>query len=193
MSGAAAPFVSHVGVYNEVFADDFETDKGWTIVTDPGCTGGNWQRGVPIACSTPRGDPPADFDGSGRCFLTQNNTSATSCNTDVDGGWTRLISPTFDLAGLQNPVLRFAYWWRNDDLDNDPYVVEVSNDGGANWVAVETFVNLSGEWRVAEYHVMEYIPLTATMRLRFSVADIPNNSIDEGALDAVRIFDVTCP
>ncbi|HVP13394.1 MAG TPA: hypothetical protein VMV94_19635, partial [Phycisphaerae bacterium] len=192
-SGPAAPFVSYVGVYHEVFVDNFETDKGWTIVTDPGCLGGNWQRAVPIPCSTPRGDPPTDYDGSGRCFVTQNNLSATSCNTDVDGGWTRLISPTFSLAGLHNPRLRFAYWWYNDDLDGDPYMVEVSNDGGASWVMLQTFVNLRGEWHVAEYEVVNYIPLTSTMKLRFSVADIPNNSVDEGALDAVSVFDVTCP
>ncbi|HVP13396.1 MAG TPA: hypothetical protein VMV94_19645 [Phycisphaerae bacterium] len=192
-SGPAAPFVSYVGVYSEVFADNFETDKGWTIVTDPGCSGGHWQRAVPIPCSTPRGDPPRDYDGSGRCFVTQNNLSATSCNTDVDGGWTRLISPTFSLADVQNPRLRFAYWWYNDDLDGDPYMVEVSNDGGASWAVIHTIVNLRGGWRVAEYELASYIPLTSTMKLRFSVADIPNNSIDEGALDAVVVFGVSCP
>jgi hypothetical protein len=192
-SGPGAPFVSYVGVYNEVLADNFQTNKGWTVVTDAACTGGAWERAVPVACSTPRGDPPADFDGSGRCFLTQNNTSATNCNTDVDGGWTRLISPTFSLAGMQDPMLRFAYWWRNDDLDSDPYRVEVSNDNGASWVTIATIVNQPAQWRVVEYHVADYIALTSTMRLRFSVEDIPNNSVDEGALDAVVVFGVTCP
>jgi hypothetical protein len=30
------------------------------------------------------------------------------------------------------------------------------------------------------------------MVLRFSATDYPNNSIDEGGVDAVRVFDVVC-
>ncbi|MCP4581989.1 MAG: hypothetical protein GY839_10245, partial [candidate division Zixibacteria bacterium] len=65
-----------------VFEDDFETDKGWTI--NGTAVAGMWERGVPA--NWDRGDPSADYDGSGQCFLTDNDI--TQNNSDVDDGWT---------------------------------------------------------------------------------------------------------
>jgi hypothetical protein len=45
---------------------------------------------------------------------------------------------------------------------------------------------------VRNIHVADYIPLTATVRVRFSVQDIPNNSLTEAGIDAVQVFDVQC-
>jgi len=89
--------------------------------------------------------------------------------------------------------LRFAYWWRNDNQDGDPYVAEVSNDNGTSWTTLDTIVNQPAGWQIAEYYIADYVALTSAMKFRFSVADTPDNSIDEGALDAVLIFDLVCP
>ena len=190
--GAAQPFTAFVGTFIGIFADDFEADLGWTVESDPSVTGGEWERDIPLPCATYRGDPPEDYDGSGHCLLTENNTSPASCNTDVDGGPAWVISPTIDLAGTTNPVLRFAYWWRNDDQDGDPFTVEVSNDDGGSWVLVDTIVNQPEEWLVAEYALAGYVTPTATVKIRFGAADNPNNSINEGAVDAVEVFEVQC-
>jgi hypothetical protein len=186
-SGApSAVYTAFVGEVIIILNDDFESDQGWTV-ENVSLTDGAWQRGVPADDGT-AGDPTTDFDGSGQCYLTANRAG----NSDVDGGPTRLISPVFDLSDATNPVFRYARSWANDDFDSDPFDVEVSNDGGLTWTRIERVVNTSGGWVKREAYLTDYITLTAQMKVRFSAMDNPNNSIDEGGVDAVRIFDIHC-
>jgi len=192
-SAPALPFVAFVGQFLSLFADDFEADLGWTVWNDPSLTGGAWQRGVPVNCN--RGDPPADYDGSGKCFLTENNP--LNCNSDVDWGPTLLLSPVFDLSGTFDPVLNYARWLTCDDAatypgDQDYLVVEVSNDGGATWTELETVAHSDG-WVVRSFNLLDFVTPTAQVLIRFTADDTPNNSVTEAAIDAVRVFDVTCP
>ena len=186
------PFVSFVGTFVSVLADNFQTDQGWTVESDPSLTGGEWERAIPSTDGS-YDEPMMDFDGSGYCFVTQN-----SYHGDVDYGPTMVISPTFDLSGLTNPVLRYARWWANDDQDDDPYDVEIgvynTGSGAWDWYLVEHVVNIEPGWTQVAYYVLDYVPaLSDQMRMRVSVNDTPNNSRDEAALDAVEVFDVSCP
>jgi len=188
---AGAPgtvYVAYVGTYISILDDDFESDLGWTVENDPSLTDGAWERGVP-ADDGVDGDPLMDYDGSGQCYLTANRLG----NSDVDGGPTYLLSPVLDLSGTTNPVLRYARWWSNDDQDSDPFRVEVSNDGGSTWTLLEEVVNIPSGWVERSFYLAEYIGLTDQMVLRFSASDNPNNSKDEGAVDAVQVFDIQCP
>ena len=172
-----------------VFADDFETDKGWTV-EDIDIISGSWERGVPIGDGT-RGDPVSDYDGSGQCYLTGNAPG----NSDVDGGPTRLISPTFDLSGTNDPELRYARWFTNDDHDEDRLDVEISDDNGASWTLIESVADIEGEeaaWVVVTISILDYVDLTSQIKVRFSVADVPNNSKTEAAVDDVKISFVHC-
>ncbi|MEZ6243969.1 MAG: GC-type dockerin domain-anchored protein [Phycisphaerales bacterium] len=164
---------------------NFETAPGWTVVNDPSLTAGAWQIGIPL--NNGRGDPPADFDGSGRCYLTSNAFG----DSDVDGGPTRLISPPFDLSGATDPVLSFAAWFSNSANDADRLEIELSPDGGA-WTSVESIANQGDLWFERSYRIADYIALSAGVRVRFSVADVPNNSVLEAALDAFKIFEALC-
>ena len=53
-----------------------------------------------------------------------------------------MISPTIDMSGKTNPVLRYARWWFNDDQDGDPMDVEISNNDGGTWYPIETVTNI---------------------------------------------------
>ena len=185
--GAAEPFVAYAGTFISILSDDFEADLGWTVWSDPSVTGGEWERGVPVGGGD-RMDPPTDYDGSGQCFLTEN----VDGNSDLDGGPTQLISPLLDLSGTSDPVLRLAYWWGNDDQDGDPMDIEVSSDGGDTWTLIETISNVPAEWFEWSAYLADHVALTATVRIRISVSDNPNNSIDEAGIDAVEVFDVYC-
>ncbi len=160
-----------------VLDDNFEQDRGWTV-QNVNLQTGAWVRGIPGNWG--RGDPPRDADGSGRCYVTGNTQ-----NEDVDGGPTILISPVFSLAG-GNGLIELSYWMYNDDGD-DSLVLEISNDGGTTWTTVRSWLGGSGGWNRFSFVASRYITPTATMRIRLSVADNPNNSVTEAAIDAVRI------
>ncbi len=184
--GPAEPFSATVATVVNVLLDDFEADLGWTVVSEL-LTDGAWERGLPADDGT-AGDPLADYDGSGQCYLTANRLG----NSDLDGGPTRLISPPLDLSGAQSVVLRYARSWANDDQDGDPLDVEVSADDGLTWMLVEHVVNIAPGWVAQEWDLAGVVELTSTMRLRFSAADYPNNSLDEGAIDAVAVIALSC-
>jgi hypothetical protein len=186
-AGAAAPFASLVGNYISILDDNFESDLGWTVYSTPGMVSGAWQRAIPGGWAD--GSPPEDYDGSGKCFATDNRSGY-----DVDGGPTYLTSPLLDLSVSDGPVLRFAEWFTCDDLmppAQDFLDVHVSSNDGATWVQVAHIPSHS-EWATHEVHVADYIPLTATVRVRFTAVDSPNNSRTEAGIDAVEIFDVQC-
>ena len=189
LDAPASVYSAIVATLTIILDDDFETDQGWTVEDDPSLTSGSWERGLPAGDGT-RGDPVTDYDGSGQCYLTDNQAG----DSDVDGGPTRLISPTLDLSGTVGPVLRYARWFTcDDDLPpaQDYLDVEVSDDDGASWTLIESVPSTEG-WVERTIHIADYVGLTSQVRVRFSVTDNPNNSIDEAGIDAVEVFDLAC-
>ncbi|MCP3904804.1 MAG: hypothetical protein GY715_14345, partial [Planctomycetes bacterium] len=175
-----------VGAELTGFTQDFETSTGWTVV-NTAITGGGWEVGVPAGDGL-RGDPTEDFDGSGQCFLTQNQAG----NSDVDGGPTTLTSELIDATGHTDPTVSYARWFTKDDPDEDAFVVELTDDDGASWAEIEnTTVEISG-WEVKTVRILDHADVTDQMRLRFSVTDNPNNSVVEAAVDAILIRSLEC-
>ena len=186
-----APFSLYsavVATLTTYLADDFEDHLGWTV-EDIDIETGTWERGVPAADGS-RGDPTVDADGSGQCYVTDNRLG----NYDVDGGPTRLISPTLDLSMTTNPIVRFAVWFNCDDdtpPSQDFMDIEASDDGGASWALVATLDNTDG-WAAYTVPLANYITPTGQVQLRFSVADSPNNSVTEAGIDAFEVYELTC-
>ncbi|MHC5002678.1 MAG: hypothetical protein ACYTJ0_06110, partial [Planctomycetota bacterium] len=117
------------------FADALDRAGEWTVEIAGGLTDGAWEIGVP-AGGGDRGDPPTDADGSGGCALTDN----VSGNSDVDNGLTTLTSPTMD-ASVEIAYVSYWRWYSNSSgtgAYQDTFVVQVSDDGGASWVELET-------------------------------------------------------
>ena len=191
-----APGVVHaadVGNALVVFADDFETNTGWSAV-NLGASSGDWQRGVPVDDSGWDYDPAADYDGSGSCYLTQNQTG----NTDVDGGAVELTSPAFDMSGGVG-IISYAYFLRlTNDSGADMLLVEASSNGSAGpWTEVARHdTNLGLNWSTHQISSADLatagVSQTADMRLRFTVNDSNPQSIVEAGVDAFDVSLVEC-
>jgi hypothetical protein len=166
-------------------AHDFNSaPAGWTVA-DTSVTDGSWVRAVPAGNNGTRGDPPADHDGSGTCWVTGNGS-----NQDVDGGPTAIQSSVYDLSVARDPHVRYARWMTNDDRD-DLFTAQISQDGGTSWSTLESVGHTTG-WVERSFRIRDFATALDRIRFRFAVADQPNDSVTEGGLDAFGIEDVVC-
>ncbi len=189
----AAPAVSYrtwvASQATRVFEDTFELDLGWTVENTAVSTGA-WERGDPNGTGAqPEHDSGGDLDGS--CFFTDQATASSGIGSaDVDGGPTVLTSPAMDFSAGAG-LVTYAFWaFSNDEQASDALAVEVSNDG-SNWVPVTTHAGL-GSWREASFFTGDFIAPTSQVQVRFSIADNPNDSVTEAAIDFVRADVLAC-
>jgi len=186
--GSGDPFVAAVvSEFDIAFADNFEADLGWSV--DASVGDGAWDRGVPVDAG--RGDPSADADGSGTCYLT-DNSAANGGNSDVDNGDTVLTSPIVDLSG--GAQIDYAYWLNDTsggELNNDALVVEVSFNGGGSWTEMRRYETAAGAWRNDTIQISDAMG-TTNGRVRFTVSDFDPQNVVEAGIDAFGVSRVVC-
>lgn len=179
-----------------IFYDDGESDLGYAVSGPAG--DGQWDLGVPVNCN--RGDPSSDGDGTGSCWLT-DNSAASSCNSDVDGGQTILTTPLLDATGGEAYV-SYDCWYDNTgagtgaDPANDIFVVEISGNGGSSWTTLETVgpsdARSSGGWNRVSFRVADYVTPSTSVQLRFIAEDANSGSVIEAGIDGLSITVVSC-
>ncbi|MEL6795718.1 MAG: GC-type dockerin domain-anchored protein, partial [Planctomycetota bacterium] len=183
----AGDIETFVGAESVRFADNSETDAGWTVSGN--ASDGQWERGFPQGNG--RGDPAVDADGSGQAWLTDIDAGTT--NSDVDNGTTVLTSPLLDAPA--GSTISYQYWFNDiagGPADNDAFVVAVSDDNGATFTDVRTVTVPSGSWRSDTLVAgVDFTP-SSTTRVRFSVTDDDPQGVIEAGLDDVRVEVRSC-
>jgi hypothetical protein len=93
----------------------------------------------------------------------------------------------------------YARWYSNTEGDApnaDTMVIQISDDNGASWTALETVgpagVQASGGWFFKRFAVEDFVDATSTVRLRFIASDLGSGSVVEAAVDAVTLETYEC-
>ncbi|MCK4656780.1 MAG: hypothetical protein KAT85_07090, partial [candidate division Zixibacteria bacterium] len=185
-------YEAQVGTLLVSIEDNFEEDLGW-IVWNVGATSGVWERCVPLVTSPPYYSPFTDSDGSGMCYVTDNES-----DSDVNDGAVRLMSPTFDMSDRQ--VIRYDYYlYLSDEISgNDVLLIEINNTSGVgDWFEVDAH-DTHGQWNWRSHQITASditgagVSLTSTMRIRFTINDADPQSIVEAGIDAFSVADIAC-
>ncbi|MEM9800246.1 MAG: hypothetical protein AAGA20_07970 [Planctomycetota bacterium] len=191
-AGASGPYTADVGALDVAFADDFQSDSGWQT-TNLGASSGQWERGVPVNDPGWQYDPSSDGDGSGSCYLTQNQSG----NTDVDDGTVRLISPSISITNAASRLDYQYYLALTNQEAEDALVVEVSVNGGASWTQLRRHdVSTGPSWANVTISSQELaqagVAPGGTMQVRFTANDGNPQSIVEAGVDGFAVGDVVC-
>jgi hypothetical protein len=203
--GSSEPYTAFVATEVVIAVeDDFSTNSGW-IGGVPGdtATSGIWVRVNPVGTTSggAQVQPNAPYAGSA-CWVTGQHPGGGAGANDVDNGVTTLLSPVFDLSDAEAGTRVLASYWRwysngrGAGPNNDVFRIDVTANGGATWVNLETVgpagPEVDGGWFFREWDLGSFIPLTDSVRLRFIASDFDPQSLVEAAVDLFRLREIRC-
>jgi hypothetical protein len=174
-----------------------ETAASWVGgVGGDTATTGQWVRVNPNGTAA---QPEDDHTPSGTmAWITGQNATGDLGGGDVDGGFTTLLTPTFDLGAMENPVISYWRWYSNDQGGNpneDVFRVDITFNG-SSWTNVETVgpagPGTSGGWIFHSFNVKDFGTPSSQVRLRFVAADLGGGSIVEAAVDDFDVHELEC-
>jgi hypothetical protein len=157
------------------FADDFSTDKGWTLGSEPGSgtpPSATWQRApCGAAYIPPYGQPEATTDHSPGTdnYILGDNIGAIYPNSMTATAWA--VSPAFDCTGIGDVELTF---WRQLNVEEPQYdraYIEVSVNDGATWTRIwqNSVVIEEGAWGQQKLNISQLAGNQPNVRVRFGI------------------------
>jgi len=162
----------------------------WSIGSDFSTTAGAWELAPPPTVG--RMGPTKDFDLSGVCLLTGADEGE-----DLDGGLTFAVTPVLRTNPGTNGILSMAVWYSSSTEQDDGLHIDISVDGGGNWVQLDHIRSTDG-WEMRVYPTEDYVTLTEGLLVRFVVSDdatggnTPDGGIVEAAIDQILISNLPC-
>ncbi len=144
---------------NVAFADDFETDLGWTV------SGGSWARGTPTGGGGEYGSPDPSSAYSGA------NVFGYNLSGDYENSMPErhITSPAFDCSGMSQTSLKFYRWLGVEQPSYDHAYVRISTDG-STWTTIweNTGQVADAAWTLQEFDISAIADNESTVYLRFT-------------------------
>ncbi|HEX6736956.1 MAG TPA: hypothetical protein VF310_01655, partial [Vicinamibacteria bacterium] len=173
-----------------VFADDFESDRGWTrnpSATDTATTG-LWERGNPED-TTSNGPKQLGTTVSGvNDLVTARLAGASAGANDIDGGVTSIRSPAITLPASGTLTLSFSHYLAHGSNSSTDDFLRVRVVGATTTTVFEkrgAAANVNGAWSTASASLNAFAG--QTVRLLIEAADAAGASLVEAGIDDVRI------
>lgn len=181
------------GILDDVrVSEDFEADDALWVVTDPNdAVRGNWEWGNPEeSASQPEDDSSEPGDN---CWITgAPNQLPDGNNNDIDSGSTTLESFRYNTLDMVDPAVRFDYWYSNAQgaaPGADEFVIEATDDNGANWVELDRINADAQAWVPAEYALGGLLSPSAGVKFRFIASDLGDGSLVDAGIDEFELVD----
>ena len=185
-------FTLAIGVVPVILVNDFESgDHGWSIDPAESASSGSFVRIDPNPTSFQPGDDVSD-PGTFAWITAQNSSDGVD---DVDNGIAATRSPAYDLSGYDAVLLDLWYFFGQRDSGDDPgdfFSLDLSGDGGSNWVnLVSVGDQLSPAiWKQLKVEVQDYVSLSDQVRIRVQAADgAATGDLVEAGVDEIRFID----
>ncbi len=189
--GQVPPVIPPVNVCVDVFADDFESDRGWARDQQNADTAirGLWERSNPATSTRGSISYQLGSTPSGSFSLVTDGRGGAGHTYDVDGGSTSISSPLIDLPpGGSSYQLKFNYnfAYRSSTASVDRFAVRLTTTAGETLLFEEVDDNSSrpGSWK------SKLIDLSAWAGETVSISFMAEDDAVGGALVEAQVDDV---
>ncbi|HEY6172049.1 MAG TPA: T9SS type A sorting domain-containing protein, partial [Candidatus Kapabacteria bacterium] len=194
----ATPMRFLVG-YKTKLTDNCESAANWnTSIANDNALHGLWEHGDPdgtfyqnAASRFIQQDTDHTVIGT-QCFVTGNATTNSPSYDDIDSGTTTLVSPLYDISLMQDPYLRFWYFYSNNTGQNPgqtKFVVKLTTNEGGNFQTILSSSVSTDGWTSFGVRLKDDIVITDKFRIHFIASD-NIGALVEAAVDDIEILDI---
>ncbi|MGB0952852.1 MAG: M20/M25/M40 family metallo-hydrolase [Planctomycetota bacterium] len=170
-----------IGLYNQVYFNDFEgaTDEGWTH--QQVATQDDWQRGIPAGAVE---DPGSAYSGN---QVWANDLGLSGWNGSYASNVSNwLQSPSIDCSSLTGTKLRFARWLTVEEGQFDQATIEVN--GTVVWSNPNSGNLVDSSWSLQDIDISAIADGNPSVTVRFTLESDGGLEFGGWNIDAFEIY-----
>lgn len=174
-----------------VFADDFETIKGWTanLAGTDTATTGKWERANPEQTSSGATIYQLGTTVSGLYDLVTEGTAGSGVGiNDIDNGVTTITSPSFGVPAGAETTLSFHYYLAHSTSSSEDFFRVYADTSGSDVLLLQELGSTTTQSAVWTEVALDLSTFAGqTIRIRFEAADNYPGDFVEAGVDDVTV------